>query len=55
MLEGGLEWSARYWVGDSGCAAAAPGASPGLACSPSSAAVLAMAGSPRGEEVGILK
>ena len=29
MLEGGLEWSARYWLGDSGWAAPAPGASPG--------------------------
>ena len=52
----GLEWRvARYWVGDIGCPGVTTGASPGLECSPSSAAVLAIAGSPSGEEVGILK
>ena len=54
-LEVGLECSpARYWVGDSGCGGGAP-ASPGLGPRPSNAAVLAIAGSPRGDEVGILK
>ena len=53
----GLEWSwCRYWVGDRGWPGGAdPGASPGLECRPSKAAVLAMAGSPSGDEVGILK